>query len=97
MKPDGLKEIESVITMLKEYLTDTVIVEGHTCDMGPEAYNLQLSTRRAESVAKALANNGIGAKRITSIFYDESNSEVENTSRGRRMLNRRVAIVFKIK
>jgi hypothetical protein len=38
-----------------------VDIEGHTFNVGEDAYNLTLSERRAQSVAAWLTQNGIGA------------------------------------
>jgi len=46
-----------------------VVIEGHCDDRGSEEYNLALGASRANSVKEALANNGVGADRITTISY----------------------------
>jgi peptidoglycan-associated lipoprotein len=49
----------------------TVLVEGHCDERGPDAYNLALGERRAESVKTFLVNLGIGAERLNTISYGE--------------------------
>ena len=96
LKPEGQKEVAQVSDILKKYPEDMVVIEGHTCDVGEEDYNLKLSQRRAESIQDALIRNGIDTKRITAIGYGETRPAVKNSSREERAKNRRVVFVFKI-
>jgi OOP family OmpA-OmpF porin len=47
-------------------------IQGHTDDQGGDAYNLDLSNRRAASVRRYLIEKGIAAERLTSQGYGES-------------------------
>jgi outer membrane protein OmpA-like peptidoglycan-associated protein len=42
----------------------TLVISGHTCDIGDPAYNLDLSRRRAAAVAAALAAAGVPQSRL---------------------------------
>ena len=46
-----------------------VVVEGHCDERGSEEYNIALGQSRAESLQKALENNGVDASRIRVISY----------------------------
>jgi peptidoglycan-associated lipoprotein len=46
-----------------------VVVEGHCDDRGSEEYNLALGTSRAESVKRALLQEGVSADRIKTVSY----------------------------
>jgi len=46
-------------------------IQSHTDSRGPEAYNLTLSQRRAESVSKYLATKNIDAKRLQAVGFGE--------------------------
>jgi len=65
-------------------------VEGHTDSKGKDAYNLDLSKRRAASVVKFLKKQGVEGGRLVSQGYGETKPITTNkTSKGRAQ-NRRV-------
>ena len=73
----------------------SILIEGHTDDVGEDAYNLDLSRRRAKTVADWLMGEGIATSRIATGGYGESFPRVPNTSPENRALNRRVEIVLR--
>ncbi len=70
-----------------------VQVEGHTCDLGSNEYNLALSERRALAAKKHLEDLGISSTRITVIGYGEEKPLVPNSSEKSRSRNRRAEFV----
>jgi outer membrane protein OmpA-like peptidoglycan-associated protein len=67
-----------------------VEVAGHTDNKGTEAFNLQLSTDRAEAVRRYLLSAGVAENRLLSVGYGESRPiDTNRTERGRET-NRRV-------
>ena len=94
IKPEFMPVLDEADVILKANQDVKVIIEGHTCWMGPENYNQGLSERRAASVCKYLVDKGISPDRLEIIGYGEIKPIAENhTEQGRRM-NRRVE--FKI-
>lgn len=69
-------------------------VEGHTDDIGDEAYNLQLSISRAASIQAYLATRGISANRVLVEGHGKSRPMVPNTSAINRARNRRVELTL---
>lgn len=67
-----------------------VRVEGHTDDRGNDASNLELSERRAASVARWLSEHGVAADRLESVGYGETRPLRPGRSAGARQANRRV-------
>ncbi|ACY17302.1 OmpA/MotB domain protein [Haliangium ochraceum DSM 14365] len=67
-----------------------VRIEGHTDDRGSDAYNLDLSDRRAASVVSFLIEAGVDPVRLQSVGYGETRPVRENGSREGRAANRRV-------
>ena len=67
-----------------------IAVEGHTDDVGDDARNLELSSRRAASVMAYLTTHGIEASRVEAHGYGETRPVLPNTSRANRAANRRV-------
>ncbi|MEE4639827.1 MAG: Ig-like domain-containing protein [Wenzhouxiangella sp.] len=75
-------------------LVGRIQVVGHTCDLGPAAYNQGLSERRAESVVAYLRSAGISVDEITWDGRGESEPRYPNDSEDNRSRNRRVEIAF---
>ena len=65
-------------------------VEGHTDDKGDDAYNKELSQKRAESVRAYLVGKGIPEDRLEATGFGEEKPIAENTSSKGRAQNRRV-------
>ncbi|MEA1926481.1 MAG: OmpA family protein [Patescibacteria group bacterium] len=89
LKPGAYTEISRVTRVLKQYGQTRLIIAGHTDREGSEAYNMDLSERRAESVAAALVNEGIPERRMTVIGYGESQPISSSDA-----VNRRVEIII---
>lgn len=72
-----------------------VIIEGHTDSDGTNAYNLDLSQRRSQSVIKILMEtHGISLSRLTSKGYGEEKPVYSNKTSFGKSINRRVAVVL---
>lgn len=95
LQPSSFLELEGVVSWLKKNPYAKVKLSGHTDDQGSEAYNITLSTNRANSVAKYLMGNGISTLRIESIGYGKSKPLVNGITEVAREMNRRVEIQFK--
>ena len=54
---------------LAQHPSIKVVVEGHCDDRGSEEYNLALGTSRAESVKRALLQEGVSADRVKTVSY----------------------------
>lgn len=63
---------------------------GHTCDLGDDAYNMDLSRRRADSVRDYLVSLGVESERLVTTGYGETAPMVPNSSEDTREKNRRV-------
>jgi hypothetical protein len=68
-----------------------LVIEGHTCDLGPEPLNVELAARRAEGVRARLLALGLPKNRLTTRAAGSSAPVAPNTPEGRRM-NRRVTV-----
>lgn len=83
---------QSIRRLASEVAGRNISVKGYTDDIGPQAYNNALALRRAESVARVLAESGIPRERIAvsgqgKCCYVASNENAEG-----RALNRRAEI-----
>ncbi len=73
----------------------SAILEGHTDDTGPEAYNLDLSNRRAVAVREALINDfNVPSTQLTAIGSGSAAPVQPNSNAAGRAYNRRVAVRF---
>lgn len=68
----------------------TVEIQGHTDSIGSEAYNLGLSTKRAEAVKQHMVKKGINPSRMTTKGFGESKPVASNRTSDGRAHNRRV-------
>lgn len=84
--------LNSVTLVLKKYNRTLIDVYGHTDSTGDDAHNLDLSQRRAMSVATYLNSQGIDGRRFSVIGYGESRPIATNATAEGRALNRRVEI-----
>lgn len=96
LKPEGKAVVDQLVAELKQYGGDVVLIEGHTCDLGADAYNMGLGQRRANAVRDYMLQMGIDAARITTQSFGEANPAVPNTSPENRKLNRRAVFQYTI-
>jgi outer membrane protein OmpA-like peptidoglycan-associated protein len=73
--------------------TDLLIV-GHTDDVGAEAFNQELSEKRANAVANQLVSEGVNINRIRIQGWGETQPAVLNETEAGRTQNRRVEIAI---
>ena len=78
--------------MLALYDRTLVDVVGHTDSAGTPDYNLDLSHRRAVSVARYLARQGVEARRVRVDGQGERQPIVSNATPAERAQNRRIEI-----
>jgi OOP family OmpA-OmpF porin len=71
-----------------------VRVDGHTDSVGTDAYNQQLSQRRADAVRAYLVSKGLAPGRASTRGFGESQPVAPNTTEEGRALNRRVEFTF---
>lgn len=80
---------------LQQYPNSTIEVGGHTDNVGSAYYNLDLSRRRAASVASVLMANGVPSWRIQTVGYGEDRPVASNLDAYGRHQNRRVEIIIR--
>jgi OOP family OmpA-OmpF porin len=87
--------LDSAVAAINANPSDSITIEGHTDSMGSDAYNSQLSQRRARAVVDYLSSKGVSASRMKAVGKGESNPIASNDTREGRSLNRRVVILAK--
>ncbi|HNR21789.1 MAG TPA: OmpA family protein [Steroidobacteraceae bacterium] len=93
IKPESFRDLDLAVSLMQRNQTVRGTIEGHTDDRGTEAYNLELSKRRAASVRQYLIDKGVAASRLESVGYGESRPEADNATAEGRAQNRRVVLV----
>jgi len=94
VKPESRPTLEQIAKLLKVQPKLRVILVGHTDNQGGYEYNMQLSARRAQAVAKALTTGfGIVADRLHPAGVGYLAPVASNASEAGRALNRRVELV----
>lgn len=90
---DSAKEsLTKIAQVFTDYPKTYILVEGHTDDTGTENFNMQLSERRAKSVAGYLESKGIDPTRFVIKWYGENQPKFPNESQINREKNRRVEL-----
>ncbi len=84
--------LDGVASNLVNRPQSLIDVMGHTDSTGSDQYNLDLSRRRAESVANYLVSRGVSRARIETLGYGEQFPIADNTTDSGRSQNRRVEI-----
>lgn len=78
---------------LAAYPDLSLILRGHTCDVGSSAYNIKLGERRAESVRRYMIESGVSGDRLRVESRGKEQPLVPNDSKQARQHNRRVEFV----
>jgi outer membrane protein OmpA-like peptidoglycan-associated protein len=94
LKPGATEIITRLADFLSRNETTRIRIEGHTDSTGDDAYNSELSRRRAQAVADALAARNIPATRVEVVGRGEGFPVATNDTSAGRQQNRRVEIVF---
>jgi len=87
--PESKAELNTLTDFLKNNPTIHIELEGHTDNMGSEAYNLNLSQARAKEVFNYLADKGIKQTRMSYKGFGYSKPISTNDTEEGKALNRR--------
>ena len=74
--------------------TVRVRLEGHTDERGSREYNIGLSERRAQTVRRALALQGVQEAQVATVAYGEERPAAAGSDENAYSKNRRVEIVY---
>jgi outer membrane protein OmpA-like peptidoglycan-associated protein len=92
LRPDFLDVMHAVSLVLTEYDKTIIEIMGHTDSDGSDAYNLDLSRRRAQAVGNHLVGKGVASMRIVTEGFGERYPVAPNDTVEGKQLNRRVEL-----
>ena len=95
LKPEGEKTLLPYAKFMERNPSKTLLVKGYADAKGPEAYNVQLSKRRAEAAKAFFVKQGVDAGRISTKGYGKTNFVADNETEEGRAKNRRIELSFK--
>ena len=86
--------LNSVTTVVNEFEQTVIEVAGHTDSTGTDAYNQQLSERRASAVASYLGTRNVLRDRMITVGMGEGRPVATNETDVGRQQNRRVELTL---
>jgi outer membrane protein OmpA-like peptidoglycan-associated protein len=86
--------LNSVALVVNEFNQTVIEVAGHTDNTGSDAYNQQLSERRANAVAAYLGTRSVRQDRIITVGMGEGRPIAGNDTEAGRQQNRRVELTL---
>jgi len=95
LTPDSKEKLDHLYTIMVDNPTIEIELSAHTDSKGNDAYNMDLSNKRAQSCVDYLVEKGVSANRMTSKGYGETRPIAPNElAKGKdnpegRALNRR--------
>jgi OmpA-OmpF porin, OOP family len=94
LRTSAYSTLDRLASALKDKPERSVIIEGHTDNVGSDANNQLLSEHRASSVQNALLQRGVGSSQIQVMGKGEGVPVATNESDSGRQQNRRVELIF---
>jgi outer membrane protein OmpA-like peptidoglycan-associated protein len=94
LKSGSYATLDRLATALKDKPGRSVMIEGHTDNVGSDENNQALSMHRAESVQSALIQRGVASAQIKAVGRGESSPVAGNDDEAGRQQNRRVDLIF---
>ncbi len=93
IKDESKPTLNQIVTVLKENPQWNMVIEGHTDNIGGDAFNQTLSEKRSQAVRAFLIAAGIAEGRLTAKGVGASKPVAENATEAGRARNRRVELV----
>jgi OOP family OmpA-OmpF porin len=94
LRPDSTPVLEKTLVLLQARAQKPAEIQGHTDNVGDDAYNLKLSNARAASVVRWLVQHGIPPGRLTAKGFGKTQPIADNGSDEGRARNRRVELAI---
>ncbi len=92
LKTESITELDKVVALMTENPKLSILISGHTDNVGQAADNLLLSNNRAKTVVAYLQKNGIHTKRLSAKGIGAGKPIAENNSEAGKAKNRRTEL-----
>ena len=93
IKSESKRTVDQIVDVMKQNSDWKMTVEGHTDSVGGEAFNQDLSEKRANAVKKYLSDAGIEEGRLIAKGLGMTKPVADNKTEAGRARNRRVELV----
>jgi outer membrane protein OmpA-like peptidoglycan-associated protein len=93
LRDQSIEVLERKIALMKKYPNLTMALIGHTCDLGSNSINDELSQNRCISARNYMIRKGIKASRIDIVPMGKHHPDYPNNTEANRELNRRVDFI----
>jgi flagellar motor protein MotB len=94
LRAESKIELDGLVDFLRDNSTVSILIGGHTDNLGQAAYNQSLSENRAKSVHTYLINGGVDASRLKYQGFGMNQPIADNDSEEGRAKNRRTEITI---
>ncbi len=95
LTPESAGRLDEIVAAIRDRVSEVVSVVGHSDTSGNAAYNVALSTRRAEAVRDLLVARGVAVASIQVTSHGETNPLVPTGDNVKEERNRRVEVVVR--
>jgi OOP family OmpA-OmpF porin len=85
-----MEYLKQIVSLLENFPTTKMKINGHTDNVGTEEYNVQLSKNRALAVYNYLISQGIKSERLSYAYFGTKYPVSSNDTEEGRRNNRRV-------
>ena len=92
LQPASDPVLQQILDLLKKNPTQKIEVQGHTDNVGGDAYNQTLSEARSKAIDSWLTQHGIAGDRLTAKGFGKTRPIADNATDAGRSKNRRVEI-----
>lgn len=90
LKTESYKTLNEIVQIMKDHPAYSLVISGHTDNVGHDDNNKILSEDRAKACRDYIAAQGISPNRLTFVGYGETRPRANNETASGRRLNRRV-------
>jgi outer membrane protein OmpA-like peptidoglycan-associated protein len=94
IRPDAAANLNELANSLTKFPNSDLLIVGHTDARGEDAYNMNLSQRRANAASTYLQSRGVPASRIRTSGRGETEPVASNATDAGMQQNRRVEVAI---